>query len=191
MSTTVTTPAGTGSLVLGGAVGPGAAEGASQPHWYAVYTVARHEKKVAQQMKERLLDYFLPTYHSVRRWTDRQKVIELPLFPGYVFARTGLEDRPRILSIPGVVQIVSVRGKPAPLPEEEIEFLRRQSAGGRLEPHPFLSVGRRVRIRSGPFAGLQGILTRRKDRLRVVLSIELIMRAVAVEVDEADIEPAS
>lgn len=191
MSTTVTTLAQNSSIVSGIDVQRAVASAVAQPRWYAVYTVVRHEKKVAVQMKERLVDHFLPTYHSVRRWKDRQKEIELPLFPGYVFVRTDLQDRLRILGIPGVVHIVSVLGRPVPLPEEEIDVLMRRPACGRLEPHPFLSVGRRVRIRSGPFAGLEGILARRKDRLRVVLSIELIMRAVAVEVDEADIEPVA
>jgi len=185
----ITTPAQIDSVVPGLDVQRVVAAEAAPLRWYAVYTNVRHEKKVAQQLTDRSVDCFLALYKCVRRWKDRQKEIELPLFPGYVFVRTDLRDRLRILSVPGIVHIVGVLGRPAPLPEEEIQVLSRRPACARLEPHPFLSVGRRVRVRSGPMAGLEGILIRRKDRLRVVLSIDLIMRAVAVEVDEADIEP--
>ena len=163
-----------------------------ESHWYAAYTNPRHEKYVAQQMSGHRIDCFLPMYKSVRRWKDRRKELELPLFPGYVFVRIGLKDRLRVLESPGVVQIVSFGGKPVPLPDSEIDVLRHGGiTRGRLEPHPYLKIGRRVRVRSGPMAGIEGILTRRKDRFRLVISIDLIMRSVAVEVDEADIEPAA
>jgi transcription antitermination factor NusG len=150
----------------------------------------RHEKQVALQLEGRLLDCFLPLYRSVRRWKDRRKEIDLPLFPGYLFIRIAPQDRLKVLSVPGVVHIVSFFGRPTPLPDAEIETLRerlRMCAG--VEPHPYLTVGARVRVRSGPLAGLEGILVRRKDKFRIVLSIELIMRSIAVEVDEADLEP--
>jgi transcription elongation factor/antiterminator RfaH len=159
--------------------------------WYAVYTSPRHEKRVEQGMLGRRVQCFLPVYRSVRRWKDRRKQLDLPLFPGYVFVRIGLRDRLQVLGTPGVVQIVSFNGKPAPLPEAEIEMLRSRLLGNVwMEPHPYLKVGRRVRVRNGPVAGLEGILVRRKERFRVVLSIDLIMRSIAVEVDEEDIEPA-
>ena len=112
------------------------------------------------------------------------------LFPGYVFVHLDLKDRLRVLQVPSVVRFVSFNGHPAPLPDSEIEALNSGLAGGvRAEPHPYLKVGRRVRVKHGPLAGAQGILVRRKDKFRVVLSIDLIMRSVAVEVDEADVEP--
>jgi transcription antitermination factor NusG len=158
--------------------------------WYAAYTYPRHEKQVASLMSGRRMENFLPLYRSARRWKDRQMKIDLPLFPGYVFVHMALADRLRVLTVPGIVHLVSSRGRPAPLDETEMELLRhRCSAGARLEPHPYLSVGERVRVCGGPVAGLEGILVRRKDGFRVVLSIEMIMRSVAVEVDEADIEP--
>lgn len=161
-----------------------------QEHWYAVCTVSRHEKVVARQMNGNGLDHFLPLYKSVRRWKDRRKELELPLFPGYVFVRIPLQDRLRVQKLTGVLQIVSFNGKPAPLPENEIEALRNGlNRNAWLEPHPYLKVGRRVRVRSGPMAGVDGILVRRKDKFRLVLSVDLIQQAVALEVDGADVEP--
>ncbi len=161
-----------------------------QARWYAAYTAPRHEKRVSQQMDERQIHCFLPLYRSVRRWKDRRKQLDLPLFPGYVFVHLALRDRLRVLQLPGVVQLVSFCGKPAALPDAEIEALRNGLEGNvRAEPHPYLAVGRRVRIRGGSVAGLEGILVRRKQKFRVVLSVALIQRSIAIEVDEADVEP--
>ncbi|MCU1302749.1 MAG: putative Transcription termination/antitermination factor NusG [Candidatus Sulfotelmatobacter sp.] len=163
-----------------------------QMNWYALYTCPRHEKCVAQQIEQRDISCFLPLYRSARRWKDRKKELELALFPGYVFVRFALKDRLRVLQLPSAVRLVSFNGEPAVLPEAEIEALReRLSRGGCMEPHPYLSVGRRVRVRSGPMQGLEGIIVRRKDRCRVVFSLDLIMRSIAVEVDETDVEPLS
>lgn len=156
--------------------------------WYAAYTCTRHEKRVAQQLDERHVENFLPLYRSVRRWKDRRKELQLALFPSYVFVRMDLKDRLRVLQLPGVVDFVSFGGVPAPLLDGEIETLRQGMANPMLiEPHPYLNVGRRVRVGNGPFAGTEGILVRRRDGCRVVVSIDLLMRSVAVEVDEADI----
>lgn len=161
-------------------------------NWYALYTCPRHEKCVAQQIEERAIACFLPLYRSVRRWKDRRKELELALFPGYVFVRIALKDRFRVLQLPSAVHLVSFNGQPAVLPEAEIEDLRqRLSRSGCIEPHPYLSVGRRVRVCAGPMQGLEGIVVRRKDRCRVVFSLDLIMRSVAVEVDETDVEPVT
>jgi transcription antitermination factor NusG len=157
--------------------------------WYAVYTWVHHEKRVAQQLTERRMDCFLPLYRSVRRWKDRRKELELALFPGYVFVRMAWRDRLPVLQLPSVVHLVSSRGQPTPLPEKEIDALRHGLAHQIYgEPYPYLKVGRRVRIAHGPMAGTEGILVRKKDRLRVVLSIDLLMRSVAIEVDAADLE---
>jgi transcription antitermination factor NusG len=161
------------------------------PHsWYAAHVFSRHEKQVARQLEERRVDCFLPVYRSVRRWKDRRKELDLVLFPGYVFVHLDLKDRIRVLQVPGVARFVSFNGRPAPLPDAEIDALISGLATGvRAEPHPYLKVGHRVRVKYGPLAGMQGILVRRKDKFRIVLSIDLIMRSVAVEVDEADVEP--
>jgi transcription termination/antitermination protein NusG len=157
--------------------------------WYAAYVYSRHEKQVLLQLQERGIDCLLPVYRSLRRWKDRRKELEFVLFPGYVFVHLDLKERLRVLQLPSVVRFVSFNGQPAPLPEGEIERISNGLASGiPTEPHPCLKVGRRVRIRSGPLAGAEGILIRRKDKFRVVLSIDLIMRSVAVEVDEADVD---
>jgi transcription antitermination factor NusG len=163
---------------------------AATRNWYALYTVARHEKSVAEQMERQGVACFLPLYRSVRRWKDRRKELLLVLFPGYVFVQMTPENRLRVLQARGAVRIVSVNGQPAALPHEEIERLRERIRAGKIEPHPYLCAGRRVRVRSGPLEGLEGIVQRRKDCCRVIFSIELIMRSVAVEVDEGDLVPA-
>jgi transcription antitermination factor NusG len=163
-----------------------------QPRWYALYTCANHEKRVAEQLALRSVQHLLPLYEAVRRWKDRRVRLELPLFPGYLFVRTHLRERLRILEIPSAVRLVGFDGHPVPLPEEEIEALRcglEQQV--RAEPCPYLKIGRRVRVKSGPLQGAEGVLVRKKHSLRVVLSIDLIMRSIAVEVDAADLEPAS
>lgn len=164
---------------------------ADQSNWYALCTRSRHEKHVAGQIERRQVDCFLPVYRSVRRWKDRRKEIELALFPGYVFVHMPLSNKLKVLEVAGAVRLVSFDGKPAALPAEEIDALRnRLSGSGKLEPHPYLRAGRKVRVRSGPFQGLEGIIVRRKDRCRLVFSIDLIQRSLAIEVDEADLEAA-
>jgi transcription termination/antitermination protein NusG len=162
---------------------------ATGARWYAVYTCARHEKRVAEQMERRRLNGFVPVYRATHRWKDRRKEVVLALFPSYVFVHVALQDRLRVLEIPGVVNIVGSQGKPIPLPEEQIEPFRRASGSVQMSPHPFLQTGHRVRLRRGPMAGLEGILLRRREGLRLVVSIEILMRSVAVEVGESDVEP--
>jgi transcription antitermination factor NusG len=159
--------------------------------WYAAYTCSRHEKRIAQQLQERGIEHFLPVYRSVRRWKDRKKELELVLFPGYVFVRLELINRLQVLQLPGVVRFVSFNGRPTPLAEENIEALRSGLLQNvRAEHHPFLNVGRRVKVIYGPLSGAQGILIRRRNNCRLVISIDAIMRSVAVEIDEADVMPA-
>lgn len=160
-----------------------------EPRWYAAYTCAQHEKRVAAELGMREVEHFLPLYSSVRRWKDRRVTLELPLFPGYVFVRLALRDRLRVVQIPSVVRLVGFNGLPTALPDEEMEILRTGICQSlRAEPHPFLTVGRRVRIVRGPFAGLEGVLKRKKSGMRVVVSLELIQRSVAVDVEVADVQ---
>lgn len=159
--------------------------------WYAACTSANHEKCVAAQLQHRDVEHFLPLYASVRRWKDRRVQLHRPLFPGYVFVRLALMYRLTVLQIPGVVHFVGFSGKPHSIPAEEIERLRRGIEGAaRIEPHPYLAIGRRVRIRRGPLAGAEGLLVRKKKLYRVVLSIGLIASCASVEVDASDVEPA-
>ncbi len=160
--------------------------------WYAARTKSRHEKKVAEHLAGKGITSFLPLYRAQHRWKDRVAKVDLPLFPGYIFVQFPLKERLKVLEIPGVANLVSFKGEPAPLPDQEIETLRQGlSADVYAEPHPYLKVGRRVRIKGGPLRGLEGILERKKeDSFRVVISIDLIMRSVLVEVAMADVEVA-
>jgi transcription antitermination factor NusG len=161
-----------------------------ESRWYAAYTSANHEKRVAVQLGQRSVEHFLPLYDSVRRWKDRRVQLQLPLFPGYVFVHFALRDRLQVLQIPGVAKLVSFNGTPAALPREEIEALRTSLADGvRAEPHPYLRVGRRVRITEGALAGREGLLVRWKGNLRVVLSTELIQRSILVDIDVSSVVP--
>jgi len=170
---------------------PGTGSKFFELHWYAAYTSGNHERRVGQQLGQRSVEYFLPVYESVRRWKDRRKKLELPLFPGYVFVRMALPERMRVLQIPGVACLVGFGGVVAALPDEEIEGLKKGlSSGVWAKPHPYLTAGRKVLVKNGPLAGLQGILTKRKNLVRLVVSVELIQRCVAVEIDEADLAPA-
>ncbi len=158
-------------------------------HWYAAYTCANHEKRVGCELQAREVEHFLPLYNSVRRWKDRRVHLELPLFPGYVFVRLALQRRLEVLQIPRVVRLVGFNSLPTALPDDEIEALRKSLAQQlRVVPHPYLTVGRRVRIKSGPLCGLEGIVVRRAGKVRVVLSVDLISRSFVVDVDSADLE---
>jgi len=158
--------------------------------WYVVSVFPRHEKHVAQLLEARGTNYLLPLYSSLRRWKDRRKRIEMALFPGYVFVNIELEQRVGVLTLPGVARFITFKGQPAVVPDHEIKTIGISARRGlAIEPHPYLQKGRHVRIRSGPMTGMEGFLVRRKDKFRVVISVDLIMRSVAAEVDEADIEP--
>ncbi len=162
------------------------------PRWYAAYTRANHERRVAVQLAERGVDSFLPQYESVRKWKDRKIRLQLPLFPGYVFVHLALQNRLRVLQVPGVVCLVSSAGRPLAVPEDEFVRIRgflRQ--GLRAEPHPYPRPGRRVRVRSGPLEGMQGTVVRRKNGNWLVISMELIQRAMAVDLHAADLEVLS
>ena len=161
-----------------------------QPRWYAAYTSANHEKKAAAEISRRGVESFLPLYRAIRRWSDRRVKLELPLFPGYVFVHLALRERLRVLQVPGVAKLVGFGGSPAALPDEQVEALRAGLSGQlHAKPHPFLAAGHRVRVKSGPLQGLEGFVVRRKNSLRLVISLDLIQRAAAVEIDEADVEP--
>jgi transcription antitermination factor NusG len=158
--------------------------------WYAVYVRHQHEKIVAQSLLTRGLETFLPLYDVVHQWKDRKKHLSLPLFPCYVFMRRGLECQlGRAVSVPGVCKIVGSGGHPAPIPGAEIEAIRKTlNSSFRVEPHLFLRCGDRVRVRTGPLANIEGILLRKKNTCRLVLSATLLERSIAVEVDECSVE---
>ncbi|MGD0157998.1 MAG: UpxY family transcription antiterminator [Terracidiphilus sp.] len=160
--------------------------------WFALYTTPRHEKHVSEMLAQRQIETFLPLYRTTRRWKkSRPVVLDLPLFPTYVFVRIAREARATVVSVPGVLSIVGSGREPWPLPDPEIEAIRLGLQMHKIEPHPYLTVGERVRIKAGVMAGVEGVLVRKKNDLRVVLSLDAIMRSVAVEVDADDIEPAN
>ncbi len=162
-----------------------------QPRWYAAYTRANHERRVSDQLVERGVEYFLPQYESLRNWKDRRVRLQMPLFPGYVFVYLALQNRLRVLQVPGVACLVGFAGRPMAVPEEEFARIRGfLNKGLRAEPHPYLQAGRRVRVRSGPLEGMEGIVLRRKNGWRLVISLDLIHRAMDVDVDGADLEAA-
>jgi transcription antitermination factor NusG len=159
------------------------------PQWFALCTLPRHEKRVAELMAERQLDVFLPLYQQERHWKKRSPVtLDLPLFPTYLFTRISNSQRGSVLSIPGVVSIVGNSRQAFPIPDAEIEGLRTSVGMPSIEPHPYLAVGERVRVKNGPLAGYEGLLLRRKNVFRVVISVELIQQSISVEVDESDLE---
>jgi len=159
------------------------------PQWFAAYTTPRHEKHVYELMVDRQIETFLPLYRVVRKWKKSAPVVlELPLFPTYVFVRIGRQDRGTVLGIPGVLSIVGSGREPWPLPNRDIEALRQGMNLRNFEPHPYLKIGERVRIKAGVMAGVEGILVRKKNDFRVVLTLDSIMRSVSVEVDAEEIE---
>lgn len=157
--------------------------------WFAVYTAHRHEKRVSELLLDRNIETVLPLYKVGRRWRKRAPVVlELPLFPCYLFVNIARDARGRVLGVPGVLSIVGSPNEPWPLRTCEVEALCLGIQMGAVEPHPYLKVGEKVRIKNGPMSGIEGILTRKKNGLRFVLTLEVIMRSVVIEVDANDIE---
>ena len=157
--------------------------------WYAVYTCANREKRVAAHLAARGVEHFLPLYQSVREWSDRRVRLQLALFPGYLFVFTSLADRLLVLTAPGVVGLVGAARRPMPLPADLICSLRDGIGRISVEPFPYLTAGQRVSIRSGPLRGLTGILLRRRSGPRVVISIDAIERSILADVCAEDLSP--
>jgi transcription antitermination factor NusG len=160
--------------------------------WFAAYTHSHHEKRVASHFDQRRIETFLPLYATRHRWKNGcSKELALPLFPNYVFVRIDPRQRVRVLEVPGVVALVGSGRALAPLPDFEIETLRCGLRQRKIEPHPYLVLGERVRIKGGAMLGMEGVLVRKKNNLRVVIALDAILQSVAVEVDADDLEPAA
>lgn len=158
--------------------------------WYAGCTASRHEKTVAEYFRQKGIEHFLPLYDTVHRWRNGRHRLQLPLFPGYIFVRIAIRERLRVLEAPGFARLVGFSGLPFPIEDQEIEGMRAALASGmKVEPYPYLTVGSRVEICRGPLEGVSGFLLRRHGSCRVVLSVDLIMRSMVVEVDAADVTP--
>ncbi len=157
--------------------------------WWVVYTRHQHEKAVAGALAAKEHEIFLPLYTAVNQWKDRRKAIERPLFPGYVFVRGATGRRLSIVTTPGVHMVLTEGDAPAVVPEEEILAIRRTIEGRmKIEPHPFLRCGQRVRVKRGALEGVEGLLVRIRNLFRLVLSVELLNQSVAVEIDAASVE---
>jgi transcription antitermination factor NusG len=158
--------------------------------WYALQVRTQHERGVADFLRGGGFDWFLPLYKCRKRWSDRVKEVEVPLFPGYLFCRFNVHDRLPILKTPGVIQIVGYNRKPVEIDEAEIGAIRTLVGSGMAsQPWPYLHVGDRVQIESGPLQGMSGILTNFKGKHRLIISVTLLQRAVAVEIDGALVTP--
>jgi transcription antitermination factor NusG len=160
--------------------------------WFALYTTPRHEKHVSEILSDRQIETFLPLYRTTKQWKkSRPVVLELPLFPTYVFVRIERQARGSVLATPGVLSIVGSSKEAWPLPDFEIAALRSGLLERKIEPHPYLVIGERVRIIAGVMAGVEGVLARKKNEFRVVLSLDTIMQRVAVEVGTDEVEPVN
>jgi transcription antitermination factor NusG len=169
---------------------PASPNGSNGLLWFAIQTRPRWEKYVHDALAGKGYELFLPVYTSRRRWSDRIKELELPLFSGYLFCRLNLEARRLpVLTTPGVRQIVGIGKAPVSVPDSEIDAVRAVVASGlAVQPWPFLRLGHRVRIRGGSLDGVEGILLASRKRHRLVVSVELLQRSVAVDVDQASVE---
>lgn len=162
----------------------------SAQQWYALHVRSRHEKRVSAQLKAKQHDVFLPLYWARHRWADRWKTVCLPLFQGYVFCRFEGATQPRVLATTGVIDVVRIGAKAAPVETAEIEAIRRVvNSPLPVEPYPSLVAGQKVVMGGGPLNGLSGTLVKIRNGLRLVISVELLRRSVLVEVERQWVVP--
>ena len=164
------------------------------PHWYACYTRARAEKQVGLLLEQRGFESYLPVVPRVRQWKDRRKLVEFPLFPSYVFGRFTLTELHGVLTTPGVSTIVRANGYPTPIPEREIENVRRfaiaiSETGIEPEQRPFLAEGQWVKVLEGPFEGIEGIVIEQRGRKRVLVGVEAIGQGLEIDIDTRLLKP--
>ena len=161
-----------------------------QLHWYALRTKSRHEKLVRDQLDKQGIEPLLPTVKRLSQWKDRKKEIEVPLFSGYCFVRFSQLEKTPVQKIMGVVEIVGSGSRPEPIPEQEIDALRRlMTSVLPYDPHPYLHEGMRVEVVRGPLQGAHGILLRKEKRHRLVIGVRVIQQAAVVEIDVNDVVP--
>ena len=165
---------------------------AATPLWYAVRVRSNFERTVSTFLAQKAVEHFLPTYRSRRIWADRIKTLDMPLFPGYVFCRIPVEERNRVLTTSGVVDLVGAGRHAIPIADTEIEAIRALvHSQVAAEPWPFLKIGQMVQVRRGPLAGLEGILIKTKNSHRLIVSVTLLERSVAAEIDSAYVSPVN
>ena len=166
----------------------------TEPHWYACYTRARHEKQVEMQLRQRGLESYLPLVQQVRQWSDRKKAVQFPLFPSYVFGRFTLSEVHAVLTTPGVSTIVRANGYPTPIPERDLENVRTfvsalAESGLDPDPRPFLAEGQWVRVLEGPFEGVEGVVVERRGRKRVLVGLAAIGQGLEIDIDTRLLKP--
>jgi transcriptional antiterminator NusG len=162
------------------------------PQWYALYTRSRFEKKMLTALTDRNVEVFLPMREVLSRWKDRKKKIWLPLFPGYLFVNhvNTPENRFRILNLPGAVRFVGFEGRADPVPDDQVLAIRRfLESSLSIDPYPYIQVGTRVEVTTGPLKGVRGMLMEKRGKFRFVLQVDLIRQAVSVEIDASDVQP--
>lgn len=160
-----------------------------EPLWYAIHTRSRHEKVVRDQFAAKGITHLLPLHHKRSVWKDRIKMIEVPLFGGYIFGNFALQDKLPVLQTVGVVRLVGINGFPEAVPDEQIDAIRKMVEHDLpYDPHPYLKEGMMVRVKSGPLAGAEGVLIEKKKHYRFVINVDLIQQSVAVDIDSADVE---
>jgi transcription antitermination factor NusG len=173
-----------------GAVGAG--EDSDDPKWFALRVRSGSEKLVAAIAENKGVEHFLPLYQCHRRWSDRIKSLDLPLFPGYLFCRVNPKYRLPVLTIPGVQHFVGIGKVPVPIEEAEISAIQAAMRSGlRTEPWPYLTLGQRVRVDQGPLEGLEGFLIEVRKQHRIIVSVQLLMRSVAVEIERDWVTPTN
>lgn len=161
----------------------------AEKEWYAAYTMSRHEKQVASYCARIGIEYFLPLYHSKRVWKNRTKVdLEMPLFPNYIFVQLAPGDYGPLLRIPGILSTVGNAAGPVAIPEVEIDTLRRVVRCNRVEPHLSIAIGDRIRVTTGPLRGIAGVVLRKGNSIRLVVTLDLIGKGVSVEIDPRALE---
>lgn len=163
--------------------------GLYDPKWFVLFVRSNQEKRIAQRLSDHQIEHFLPCCRSVRQWKDRRVALQMPLFPGYVFVRLPFIERSKVLTLPNVVSLVGNKNSPSVISEEEIAWIRRGVEHGNASPHAYLNIGQRVIITAGALAGMQGILVRKQNNTRVVVSLDSIARSFVVEVDLDSIAP--
>jgi transcription termination/antitermination protein NusG len=156
--------------------------------WFAVQSASRCEHKAADILAFKGYECFLPLYQASRKWSDRTKKVALPLFPGYLFCRMEHTAAGLVLTTPGTIRIVSFGGQPYPISDAEIEAVRRMCSSGGASPFPYFKKGESVRIKDGPLAGIIGVLKEIRNQQRLIVTVDFIMKSVAVEIDAFEIE---
>ena len=160
-----------------------------EARWYALHTRSRHEKCVEEELRKKGIETFLPLRKITRHWSDRTKQIEEPIFSGYLFVRIPLKNRLQVLETPGCVRLVSFNSLPVPVSEKELDAVRRfLEEQISIDPYPYLTEGSRVYIRSGPLRGVEGFIIRKDKHTRLVISLDLLLQSISVEIDEAVVE---